>query len=241
MRALILFILFSVFSGISAQHNFMSIGFGGSWPLNDFSEHTDLYRNGFALTGFEGDYSGAFFNISKFGIAGNVRYISNALYEAPALELLAGEFPDDFPASEPPVYNMGFWKFVNVLAGPAYTLPFYNFNIDFYALAGIIFNLAPEMGIYAESPAGFYHRKMDVRTVNFGFQGGLAFRYHITARTSFRIYADYLISQAKGEVTTTTNILNNNTSSTTAFSCPVAIFNAGIGIAYRLNQQDDNP
>jgi len=234
MRFKIFIIGLSLFGALQAQNNYMSLAFAGSWPLHEYSQHQDLFCDGFALRGFAGDYSGAFFNRKNLGIGGSIRYTSNPVRDESILSLLANEIPNDLQFSEDPVYTVGFWKLVSVLSGPEYTFPRNNMNLDLYIRAGINFILAPEMDIYAQNTEGYFRRELDINTLNAGLASGGALRYHLNENTSVRIYADWFISSCRGEVTQTREFLDNKTETTSAYHFTIAIFSAGIGVVYRL-------
>lgn len=217
-----------------SQNNFMAISFGGNFPLQDFSEYSDLTHHGFATNGFNGDYSGGFFNGKNLGIGGNICYASNSIDDNTVYELLLAEFPEDFDLENNPSYFSGFWKYVSLLVGPEYTIPRERANLDFYTLAGINFVLPPEMSIYAETPDDYYSRSLEVRAVNLGFEAGCALRYHINEHTSIRIHASWFMSTCKGDIIKKRGLENERTSEKTGYSCLISTLNAGIGVAYRL-------
>jgi hypothetical protein len=202
--------------------------------MKDFASYTDLSKNGFALSGFTGDYSGGFFTQKKFGIGGNIRYASLSIDENALLELMAAEFPAEFPLSEQPSYTTGFWKYVAVLAGPEYTIPRNKANIDLYLMTGINFVLPPEMAVYAVNQDDYYERKTEIKTINLGLEGGCALRYHISEYTSIRFHASWFISTCYGDIIHRMEIQGDLTSDKNAYSCIINTLNAGIGIAYRL-------
>ncbi len=216
------------------QNNFMALSFGGSYPLKDFASYTDLTHHGFALNGFTGDYSGAFFSKKNFGIGGNIRYTSNSIDENALLDLLVSEFPDDFPLTDEPSYISGFWNHISLLIGPEYTIPTERVNIDLFVHSGITFILPPEMGVEAVNGDNYYNRKLEIRTVNLGLNIGCALRYHLSAFTSIRIHLSYFISASKGDIIKNMDIEGNTTSDREDYFCPINTFNVGIGIAYRL-------
>lgn len=234
MRVVALIISLSIFSSLSAQHNYMSLAFGISWPMKSFSEYSDLYRNGFALRGFSGDYSGAFFNKNNIGISGSIRYHSNPVDDEIILTFLSSEIPEDLPFAGTPVYRVGFWKFVSVFSGPEYTFPMKNMNFDLYIQGGINFILAPEMDVLAENTSGYFKRELDIKTLGAGFKTGGALRFHLNENSSVRLYADWFLSSCRGEVIQEINFPDNKNTSTNTYRCTIAIFNAAIGLVYRL-------
>ena len=61
MKTLIYFMLVFTSYTISAQDNYMSLSFGASKPLGNFALADDILSDGYALTGFMADYSGAYY------------------------------------------------------------------------------------------------------------------------------------------------------------------------------------
>ena len=212
----------------------MALSFGGTIPLKEFAAYSDLTKNGFALNGFTGDYSGGFFTQKKFGIGGNIRYASHPVEEKVVQALLAQELPDDFPLTEQPSYIPGFWKHISFLAGPEYTISQSKANIDLFVLSGINFILPPEMSTYAVNQNDYYKRKMEVRTVNLGFEAGCALRIHLNEYTSVRFHASWFISKCDGNIIHEMELQGEKTYNKEKYSCPINTLNGGIGITYRL-------
>lgn len=219
---------------LMSQNNFMAISFGGNFPLQDFAQYSNLTNNGFATNGFNGDYSGGFFNKKNIGIGGNIRYASNSIDDNIIYELLLDELLESFELENNPIYYSGFWKYVSLMVGPEYTFPGERTNLDLYTLTGINFVLPPEMSIYAETPDDYYYRSLNVRDANLGFEAGCAFRYHINEYTSVRIHTSWFISTCKGDITKEQGPEDERILEITGYSCYISTLNAGIGIAYRL-------
>jgi hypothetical protein len=228
----VLLVLFP--SYLWGQNNFMALSFGGNLPLKNFGSYSSLTHHGFALNGFTGDYSGAYFLKNKLGIGGNIRYASNSLDENALINLLAEEFRADYPLHNEPAYLAGFWKYISVIAGPEYTFPRERANFDLYMLTGINFVLPPDMSTYTSYLDNFYDRRLEVSTVNLAFEAGCALRYHLSFRSSIRIHASWFISTCKGDISKKIEVDGEKTSQKIDYSCPINALNAGIGIVYRL-------
>jgi len=234
MKKYLLFNLLLLPFSLNGQNSFMALSFGGNIPLQDFAKDTRLTHHGFALSGFTGDYSGAFFLKKNIGLSGNIRYASNSVNENAILDLLAEGFPSDFPLSDEPSYITGFWKYVSVLTGPEYTFTSKRINFDLYTQVGLNFVLPIQMSTYAANFDDYYDRRLDIRTVNLAIEAGCALRYHLNAYSSVRIHLGWFLSKCKGEITEVMEVQGTRTSDNIEYSCLINSVNAGIGIAYRL-------
>jgi hypothetical protein len=234
MKKYFLLSLFFMPLSLNGQNNFMALSFGGNFPLQDFAKYTLLTSHGFALTGFTGDYSGAFFMKKNLGIGGNIRYASNSVDDQSIMNLITEEFPMEFPLNNDPSYLTGFWKYISLLAGPEYTFASDRMNFDLYAQMGINFVFPPEMNIHAENQDDYYDRRLDLRTVNLGMETGFAIRYHLSLYSSLRIHLSWFYSSCSGEIIKEMEIAGNKTSEKTRYTCTINTLNSGIGIVYRL-------
>lgn len=217
------------------QENYMSLCFVGNIPVGHFSSNKNLLTDGFAKTGFGGEYSGTYFLTEHIGVGGNIKYLSNTIDDNSARQLLIDELPDDFPADSAQL-GIGLWKQVSIVAGPYFSVPMANISIDAFALFGINLIMPPEMRISATIDGDFYERSITVQTISYAFDIGIACRYHVNERYSLRLFSSYYLSNSKGKVKQ--EIDDNGDGIREVFETDQSIklqsVNFGIGIVYRL-------
>jgi hypothetical protein len=216
------------------QNNFMSLGFGSLIPQGNYAASSDLTRNGFAYNGFTGDYSGAWFKKTPLGLGGNIRFSSNSINEQTAADLLRADIPDIIPDTSTPEIIVGYWKQVSMTVGPVITLSSDHFNFDMYTLGGINFTMPPQMQINVGSNNTKYSETLNPKTVHYALELGIALRIHLSEKTSFRLFADYFQSVAKGTIDSITTQEQEELFENKKYNCPIHSLNAGIGLAYRL-------
>jgi len=229
-------IIFAVISLLSfGQENYMSLCFVANAPLGNFSSNKNLLTDGFAKTGFGGEYSGAYFLTEYIGLGGNIKYISNTIDENSVRQLLYDELPEDFPV-ENVQFGIGLWKQVSLVAGPYFSLPLPNISLDAFTLIGINFIMPPGMQITATIDDEYYEKSLSVQTINYAFDLGVALRYHVNERYSFRLFSSYYQSNSKGKVKEEIddNGDGNREVIETDQSVKMQSVNFGIGIVYRL-------
>jgi hypothetical protein len=217
-----------------AQSNFMSLSFGGILPLGNFASSSDLQKDGFALNGFAGDYSGAWFLKKHLGIGGNIRYASNPVNEKTIADLLKNVIPDIFPDTLTPAIGIGYWRQVAITTGPEVTFGKGRINFDMYALVGINFVMPPDMLIHVTWNESSYSEKLTVRSVSYAVDLGAALRYHLSEKTSLRLYFGYFQSKAKGTMEHTIQIGEEQNTQNEKYNCPIRTLNAGIGLTCHL-------
>jgi hypothetical protein len=234
MKTNILFFFILLPLLVEGQNNYMSLSFGGIIPISNFGSTANLSENGFALNGFSGDYSGAFFLNKYFGIGGNIKYASNSIDEPLVAVFLQNEAPIVSQDSTANSFRMGIWKQIAMTIGPEITFTTARLCFDLFALSGINFVMPPEMAINIETSNESYSRKLETPTVSYGFDLGIALRYHLSEKTSIRLHGSYFQSSIKGEITKILQEDNNETVTTDNYSCPIQTLNFGIGVVYRL-------
>ncbi len=228
-----------IFAGISllsfGQENYMSLCFVGNAPLGNFSSNKNLLTDGFAQTGFGGEYSGTYFFTEYIGVGGNIKYISNTIDDNSVKQLLRDELPDNFPGGNVQ-FGIGLWKQVSLVAGPYFSLPLPKLSLDAYTLIGINFIMPPEMRVSATIDEEFYERNISVQSINYALDLGIALRYHVNESYSLRIFSSYYQSNSKGKVKEEIdeNGDGNREIVDTDQSVTMQSVNFGIGIVYRL-------
>lgn len=215
----------------------MALSFGAAIPQGDFASTEKLLNNGFALKGFTGEYSGAYYLTDYFGLAGNVIYASNSLDGDALSALLEQEIPDSIPSNSDAVLTIGIWKQISLTVGPQFTLPIStNLFLDAYALAGINFVLAPQMDLSVVVDDEWFYRTLKVQNVSYVFDLGVALRYNFNESYGLRIYSSYFQSKAKGTgLKQVSDALGNDAvTEETDFSTTIQSIHVGIGLVYRL-------
>ncbi len=213
----------------------MSLCFVGNLPLGNFSSTNNLTTDGFALSGFGGEYSGAYFITDNIGFGGNIRFTSNTIDDNAVRTFLREEIPDDFPV-ETALLGIGIWKQVNLVIGPYFSLPLPNISLDAFTLVGINFIMPPEMRITAILDDVSYSRYFSVQSVNYAIDLGIALRYHLNESYSLRIFSSYFQSNSKGTVREEFDLDGDGNSNIEERdqSLKIQSVNLGIGIVYRL-------
>jgi len=213
----------------------MSLCFLVNQPMGNFSSTNALQKDGFALTGFGGEYSGAYFFKKHIGVGGNIKYTSNTMKDQPVRKLLRDEIPSVIPI-ENARFEIGLWKQVSLVAGPYFSIPFQNLYLDAFTLIGINFIMPPEMNISAVTDEASYNRSLSVQSVSYALNLGLALRYHLNYKYSLRIFSDYFHSKSKSEIREELDLDGDGTFDTieTARSVPIHSANFGVGLVYRL-------
>jgi len=212
----------------------MSLCFVGSTPLGNFSSHKSLRTDGFALTGFGGDYSGAYFFSKYIGVGGNIKFITNTIDDDAVRQLIRDEIPDDIPV-ENAQFGIGLWKQVSLAGGPYFTLPLSTLNLDAFTLIGINFILPPEMRVSATIDDESYERSLSVQTVNYALDLGIALRYHFNEIYSIRLFSSYFQSKSSGKIREEADDGTNPPDvEETNQSLTIQSINFGIGVVYRL-------
>ncbi|MBN1597493.1 MAG: outer membrane beta-barrel protein [Bacteroidales bacterium] len=236
MKKNIIILLTIISMNSFGQDHYISLTFGLTKPLANFGGSSDPDSKGFALSGFAGDYSGAYFLTDYFGIGGDIKFTSNTLNETKLKDRLDEQLPPEFSGDLEYTYTLGIWKQVALLVGPQLTIPSDNLTLDIYALAGPNFVMTPDFEINAQVDETEFNRRLLSQDVSFGVDLGIGIRYHLSELYSVRIYSSYFISKAKGEIIKETLEENEELPvvEKTNFSLPIQSLNIGIGIVYRL-------
>jgi hypothetical protein len=219
---------------LAGQENYMSLSFGGIIPIGKFGSINDLSENGFALNGFSGDYSGAYYLNKHLGIGANIKYASDAIDEPAAADRLWNDTPMISPDSGVYVFGMGMWNQVSITIGPQLSFSTGKIYLDIFAHGGINFIMPPELSVNVETDNESYSRIFETNSISYGINLGIAIRYHLSDQTSLRIHSSILSSHANGMIR---NIFYDGimeTSENISYSCPIKTLNIGIGIVYSL-------
>lgn len=227
----ILLIIFTFLSLTGfGQENYMSLTFGTASPLGDFKEASDITSDGFALQGFIGEYTGAYYYKNYIGLKGEIKFTSNLLNQSKArekLDELLPELPDSIEAD----YTLSHWTQVGFFIGPQFTLPVGKLRIDAWILGGLNFIMAPEMEIRGTIDDEFIYYKLSDTKISFGFDTGLGLRYVFNESYGINLYTSYFQSKSKGEALK--QVIDSG-EEIQDFTRKIHSFNVGIGIVYLL-------
>ncbi len=217
------------------QEKFMSLCFISAIPLGDFAANENLRSNGFAYTGYGGEYTGVYFLTEYIGFGGNIKFISNTVDNNTAQRLLREEIPDDIP-DDIAEFGIGLWKQVSFAAGPYFSLPLSRISLDAYTLIGLNFVMPPAMEVSATIDEDSYYRRLSVQTVSYVLDLGIALRYHMNDNYSIRFFSGYSQSKSKGKISEELDLEGPDNSDVveTDQSITIQTVNLGIGIVYRL-------
>jgi hypothetical protein len=217
------------------QYNYMALTFGLSHPVGSYVANKNLRTDGFALNGFTADYSGAYYFMKHFAIAGDLKFTSNGIDVNSAENLLKQEIPLGTYSDTLISYQLGYWKHVSFLAGPQFTIGAGKFNIDLYALAGLSIVMNPTMDVTVIIDNQSYKRTTSPQYARFGFDVGTAFRYKINDNYGIRLFMSYFQTSAKGKIQDEV-IINTKQVDIKSYSTNVCSLNIGIGVVYVLNE-----
>ena len=232
MKIRIILLLLLTTGLTQAQDNYMALSFGIGNPLGDYAKTESLADNGFAIKGFMADYSGAYYLIDYVGVGGSIKFHQNVLQKDAIRDQLVDLLPDGAGDSITQA-NLGYWSIVSFGAGPQFTLPINKLSIDAYFFPGLHIVTPPKLELTANVDGVPYYTSILSQNVRFGFEAGLAFRIDISETAGLRIFASYLQTSSKGDIIQT---IEDQTGQTTEidFSKTIQIFNAGIGLVYKL-------
>lgn len=213
------------------QDNYMSLSFGGAIPIGDFGKSENILNDGFAETGFAGDYSAAWYLSQNFGIAGNVLFVTSPINQSKAREGLESLVPEDFPTDSIRSLELEGWNVINLFVGPQITIPVSNFNFDFYALGGMSIVIPPKMRIQANYQGQSFETVLSAQNVRLGAELGTAIRYNLNENYGFRLFASSLFTSTTGDLE---QKISGGSNLKSDYKSPIQTFNVGFGLVYRL-------
>lgn len=227
----------------SQNESFLGLCLGTALPQGVYAEK-DFYKEGagYAMPGFLFTFDGSIFPDEYLGIGLTVSYGSNnpdkTQYKQDLVNDLYLRYPDlDIP--EDSIYfDYGVWRYLNIHAGPAFTVPAGRFNFDFRALGGLSLVWTPNQLVQFTLPDGKeFSRKISEKAVTtLGFTIGAGVRYAMKSGYVFRIIAEY--TNMKPTMTVTEDIIDaiagGTEVTTTEYQMPIKNIHLGIGIAYNF-------
>lgn len=238
MKILILSFAFIVPNLLFGQYNYMALTFGFSHPVGSYAASNNLQSEGFAINGLTANYSGAYYFLHRFGIAGDVKFTSNGINNTKVQNLLRQEVPLEITSDTTISYQLGYWTHVSFLAGPQFTLSIDKFDADFYAMAGLSVIMPPSMGINVTIGDQSFKRTSYPQYARFGVDIGAGLRYKLNDNYGIRIFASYFQSSAKSKIQDELTI-DSKEISIKSYSTRVYSINFGFGIVYVLNNNQN--
>ncbi len=201
-------LLFSIFLVCSitleAQSSYLGFSLGASIPRDDFSSTEDLFNSGYAIPGFTVSFEGFYFPLPVIGIGGSLAfgslYADSDIYLEDLIEyaytqsvIPVGGSP---PMSEDVGLESGFWNYVNLLAGPALSVPFGRFQAGIHGLAGLTMAFYPTREMYYSEGANSLETLAKGTSAALAYSYGASLLYKARAGTGLKLSADYLNSKA---------------------------------------------
>ena len=244
-RVLFPALFFILLTGASMAQNqsFMGLCLGTTIPQGTYAEK-DFYKEGagYANTGFLFTFDGAIFPDDYLGIGATVAYGSNNpdkdQYKADIIKDFTTRYPDLEYNPDDIYFDFGVWRYLNLHAGPAFTVGAGSFNFDFRALAGATLAWAPNQLFQMNLPnEGNFSRKVNDKAVTtLGFTLGTGFRYQFNNGYVIRLTDEYSGSKPTMEVTEDIleSINNDQEVTTTQYKMPIKNIQIGFGVAYNF-------
>jgi len=238
-------LVFLVFQLKSQNESFVALNVGGAIPQGDFAKNDSVTGGlGYANSGFMFGFDGAFFPDDYLGIGGTITFVNSnidqAKYKSDLVKHINIEYPDlVIPDSIVVSYNLGAWRYINIMLGPQGTIRAGNFNIDVRALGGVSFVFQPQslFQVYdAENGTNFSRTRSDKAKAGFGYTLGAGIRYEFKNNYIVRLSADYTGTKVSYE--TIDEITNDNgdiVTSTKRTDYSLSNIQIGIGVAYHFD------
>ncbi len=240
---LIVIVLF-LSAGLTAQkESFMGLCLGTALPQGTFADKDFQTEGaGYANTGFLFTFDGSLFPDEYLGFGATVTYGSNNPDKTQYKEDLYNDILTRYPAIEDYedqiYFDFGVWRYLNIHAGPAFTVPAGRINFDFRTLAGLTLAWAPDQLLEVQwEPDNAFSRKVnDKATPTLGYTVGTGVRYALRSGYVFRLILEYSNSKPTMEVVEDliTGIAEGSGITTTEYKMPIKNVQIGIGIAYNF-------
>jgi hypothetical protein len=201
-------ILFSILlvSGLKleAQNSYIGFSLGASIPRGDFSATDNLFSNGYAIPGFTVSFEGFYYPMPVIGIGGTLAF--GSLYSDPDIyldDLIDYAYTQSVipiggspPLADDVSLESGFWNYVNLMAGPEFSVPFGRFQAGIHGLAGLTMAFYPTMEMYYEEGANTLETLAKGTSAALAYSCGASLLYRARSGTGLKLSADYLNSKA---------------------------------------------
>jgi len=230
-------------SAIAQNESFMGLCLGTALPQGIYADKEfNTEGAGYANTGFLFTFDGAIFPDDYLGIGATVTYGSNnpdkEKYKEDLINDVIGRYPELEEYENQIYFDYGVWRYLNIHAGPAFTVPAGRLNFDFRALAGLTLAWAPNqlLQIDWDNEDAFSRKIEDKAVPTLGFTIGTGIRYAFKSGYVVRFIAEYSNSRPTIEITedVVSGIIEGTGPTTREVEMPIKNFQLGIGIAYNF-------
>ena len=234
-----------VFQLRGQDESFVALNVGGAIPQGDFAKNDSVTGGlGYATSGFMFGFDGAYFPDDYLGIGGTITFVNSnideAKYKSDLFKQIHERYPDlEIPDSITINYNLGSWRYINIMVGPQGTVRAGNFNIDLRALGGVSFVFQPQslFQVYDDEGGSLFSRtRSDKAKAGFGYTLGAGIRYEFENNYIIRFAVDYTGTKVSYE--TIDEITNDNgdiETSTKRTDYSLSNIQIGIGVAYHFD------
>lgn len=200
----ILVIICFLFLEISGQENYFGINLGASIPKDQLAASTDIFSNGYAMSGFSIQFDGIYFPMSLVGVGGMLGfgslYMDNSTYLDGFVDYL-GTNPEysglSIPAAGDFKITPGFWNYFNVFVGPELALPVGRFQFGLRAMGGLSSSFYPKIEVsYSDDTDSYYSETRGAHiALGYTYGGGLMFK--LNSGSALKLSADYFTGSSR--------------------------------------------
>ena len=189
---------------LEAQSSYLGFSLGTSIPRDDFSSTEDLFNSGYAIPGFTVSFEGFYFPLPVIGIGGNLAfgslYADSDIYLEDLIEYAYTQsvipVGGSLPMAEDVGLESGFWNYVNLLAGPALSVPLGRFQAGIHGLAGLTMAFYPTREMYYSEGANSLEILAKGTSAALAYSYGASLLYRARSGTGLKLSADCLNSKA---------------------------------------------
>lgn len=196
--------LIAVSSIAFTQESFVSMNFGTSIPLGDYSGRKDITKQGFAMNGGVGEIFGGFAFSDYISGVVSVKFSSNFLDNDRARyaleEFVRESVPGEIPEGVEGDFRLGWWKNFSFMVGPQFNYEIKKLTFDAYLLVGFNICTSPDMEVVIVNQNNTYQAKFSAQNFSFAFSPGAALRYQFSSKYALRLAYDYTLAKSDGEI-----------------------------------------
>lgn len=227
----ILFIFLFAINGkntITAQESYVSFGLGGTIPVGNFGKQTDVLTDGYAKSGANTYLTWAYYPTKyKLGIVTHFAALSNIVDNNALKEDIFGLLQDDVKVE----FIKARWDFLNLSAGPQYTLGKDKYVADIYVLAGVMLSKTPKIRASIMLLDSLeINKDLYYTAPEFGITIGANFRVNLSQKLGCLLNCNYMQTAIRESILGD-DILFNNVEN---YSLTIQNLNFGLGLYYRL-------
>jgi hypothetical protein len=193
-----------------------------------------LYTNGYAQTGFLGDYTWLYIPRKHLGMQASFQFISNLTDQDKLKNALTEAVPSIVPVQAEFVFDIGHWDVVSLIAGPVITYQSGIFAADIFINTGLYVVYPAPLRISASVTDSWeYSSSLSAKYLQPGFDAGINLRLNVNEYTGLRFFTEFKHTRAKGEIQQK-YIDADSEEWNFNYKVPVSMVNIGIGLTYRL-------